>query len=41
MLQDRAKYRRASYHVNINTDSVRNNEASPLVLGHDEKWEGE
>jgi len=40
MLQGRAKYRRASYHVDINTDSVRNNAANPLVLGHDEKWEG-
>ena len=39
MLQDRAKYRRASYHVDINTDSARTNTVNPLVLRHDEKWE--
>ena len=38
MLQGRAKYRRASYHVDINTDSMRTDTVNSLVLGHDEKW---
>ncbi|MFC1964593.1 DUF1616 domain-containing protein [Chloroflexota bacterium] len=29
-----------SYRVEVNVDGIRNNETGPIVLGHEEKWEG-